>query len=238
MARTNVTDIAAKRLQEMIQSGELPPDQQLPSQLALSEQLGISRASLREALSTLETLGFLRIEPGRGTFVATANPTKSGQLAARAIGGRYAKQDVYQTRLYLESLVVAELVTAVTDADLSALNEATTLMCEAWERQDLVTVINHDRTFHHTLWQICPNALLRDLCFGLAEEFSATRSYPLPATREARFKASANEHFALVDAIAQRQTAQAVALMQRHIFNTAAAAGIDLHPLTDRGASN
>lgn len=233
MTRTNVTDIAAKRLQEMIQSGELPPDQQLPSQLALSEQLGISRASLREALSTLETLGFLRIEPGRGTFVATQTPSKSGQLASRALDGRYPKQDVYQTRLYLESLIVAEVVEIASDADLAALNEATTLMCGAWDRQDLVTVIHHDRTFHHTLWQICPNVLLRDLCFGLADAFSATRSYPLPATREARFKASANEHFALVDAIARRQTATAASLMQRHIFNTAAAAGIDLRLLPD-----
>jgi DNA-binding GntR family transcriptional regulator len=63
---------------------------------------------------------------------------------------------------------------------------------------------------------------------SVAEEFAATRSYPLPATRPQRFAASANEHFALVDALARHDGSWATALMQNHIRNTAAAAGIEL----------
>lgn len=215
----------------MIQAGELQPDQQLPSQSDLSRQLGISRASLRESLSMLETLGFLRIEPGRGTFVATSMPTSNGQLAPRALGGRYNKLDIYQTRLYLESIIISLVAGSVSPGTIAALNEYTTLMCAAWDRNDLVSVVNHDRDFHHAIWAACPNILLRDLCMSMADEFAATRSYPLPATRPARFTESANEHFAMVDALALGDAARAAALMQGHILNTAAAAGLVLKPL-------
>lgn len=227
MARTNVTNTAAQKLQDMIQSGALQPDQQLPSQSDLSRQLGISRASLRESLSMLETLGFLRIEPGRGTFVATS----SGQLAPRGMSGRYDKQDIYQTRLYLESIIVSLVATAISPATIAALNEHTTMMCSAWDKNDLVGVVNHDRDFHHAIWAACPNIVLRDMCLSMADEFAATRSYPLPATRPARFVESANEHFAMVDALAVHDGDRAAAMMQGHIRNTAAAAGMTLQPL-------
>jgi GntR family transcriptional repressor for pyruvate dehydrogenase complex len=101
----------------------------------------------------------------------------------------------------------------------------------AWDRHDLVNVVNHDRDFHHTIWQACPNILLRDLCMSMADEFAATRSYPLPATRPARFIESVNEHFAMVDALALGDGERAAAMMQGHIRNTAAAAGLTLQPL-------
>ena len=231
MARSNVTNTAAQKLQDMIQSGQLQPDQQLPSQSDLSRQLGISRASLRESLSMLETLGFLRIEPGRGTFIATSMPTSHGQLATRAMSPRYDKQDIYQTRLYLESIIVSLVAAKVTPAVIAALNEHTTMMCAAWDKNDLVGVVNHDRDFHHAIWAACPNIVLRDMCLSMADEFAATRSYPLPATRPARFVESANEHFAMVDALAVHDGDRAAAMMQGHIRNTAAAAGLTLQPL-------
>jgi GntR family transcriptional repressor for pyruvate dehydrogenase complex len=231
MARSNVTSAAAQKLQEMIHTGQLQPDQQLPSQLELSRQLGISRASLRETISMLETLGFLRIEPGRGTFIASTTPSGSGQLAPRGMVGRHDKQDIYQTRLYLESLVVNLVAPEITQATIARLNEHTTLMCAAWDRNDLVGVVDHDRDFHHAIWAACPNKLLLDMCMSAADEFAATRSYPLPATRPQRFAESANEHFALVDALARHDGNRAAGLMQRHIRNTAAAAGIMLTPL-------
>lgn len=228
MSRMNVTDAAARKLQEMILSGELEADQQLPSQIELSRQLGISRASLRESLSTLETLGFLRIEPGRGTFVAQRQNPSQAHLASRSLDGRYTKPDIYQSRLYLESLVVFEVTRAITPVVIARLNEFTTLMCAAWDRGDLVGVVNHDRDFHHAIWEVCPNALLRDLCYGLADEFAVTRSYPIPATRAARFAESASEHFRLVDAIAAGEPRTAAIIMQTHIQKTAKAAGINI----------
>lgn len=231
MARANVTDNAARRLQEMILSGELAAGERLPSQHDLSRQLGISRASLREAVSILETLGFLSIEPGRGTFIASNAVAAGGQLTPRGLSDRYAKQDIYQTRLYIESLIIADVARVVAPHTLKTLREATAVMIEAWDRRDLVTIINHDRIFHLTICRACPNQMLRNIYEGLSEEFQGTWRYPLPVTRTQRFLESMSEHYAMVDALEAADSQKAAAIMQEHVFKTAAAAGIALRPL-------
>jgi GntR family transcriptional regulator len=60
---------AISAITEMIESGELGFGSQLPSEGELSEMLGISRSTLREALGHLETFGMVTRQPGRGTFV-------------------------------------------------------------------------------------------------------------------------------------------------------------------------
>lgn len=62
---------ARRRLQEMITSGRLRPGQRLGAERALAADLGVSRATLRQALSLLEQQGAVRRVPGRGggTFV-------------------------------------------------------------------------------------------------------------------------------------------------------------------------
>jgi GntR family transcriptional repressor for pyruvate dehydrogenase complex len=231
MPRANVTDTAAKRLQEMILSGELASGQRLPSQHDLSRQLGISRASLREAVSILETLGFLNIEPGRGTFIASNAVAAAGQLTPRGLSDRYAKQDIYQTRLYIESLIIADVARVAAPQTLKTLREATSVMVAAWDHRDLVTIINHDRIFHLTICRACPNPMLRDIYEGLSEEFQGTWRYPLPVTRTQRFLESMGEHYAMVDALEARDSQKAAMIMQEHVFKTAAAAGIALKPL-------
>ncbi len=54
--KTLVPQSVAREIQGMIQSGQLKPGEKIPSQREFSQKFGISRASLREALLTLETL--------------------------------------------------------------------------------------------------------------------------------------------------------------------------------------
>ena len=70
--KTLVPQSVAREIQTMIQAGTLKPGEKIPSQREFALKFGISRASLREALLTLETLGLLKTEAGRGTFVTAA----------------------------------------------------------------------------------------------------------------------------------------------------------------------
>ena len=79
--KTLLPQTIAREIQTMIQSGELKPGEKIPSQRDFSLKFGISRASLREALLTLETLGLLKTEAGRGTFVAAGSNGSSGHMA-------------------------------------------------------------------------------------------------------------------------------------------------------------
>jgi GntR family transcriptional regulator len=60
----------AEVLLDRIESGELEPDDRLPSERELSEQLGVNRMTLRRALRMLEGQGLLARRQGDGTYVA------------------------------------------------------------------------------------------------------------------------------------------------------------------------
>ncbi|MGM0860851.1 GntR family transcriptional regulator [Bacillus atrophaeus] len=59
-----------EQLKSQIKNGELQPDAPLPSEREYSEQFGISRMTVRQALSNLVNEGFLYRQKGRGTFVS------------------------------------------------------------------------------------------------------------------------------------------------------------------------
>lgn len=82
-------------LQRRIMGGEWAAEQPIPSEPALCERYGVSRITVRRALSDLEAEGFLRRERGRGTFVAASRPTRGptlgllfGGLTERRFGHR------------------------------------------------------------------------------------------------------------------------------------------------------
>lgn len=54
-----VTDSAILRIREMILTGELEPGMRLPPEKELSERLGLSRSSMREAVKALEVIRVL-----------------------------------------------------------------------------------------------------------------------------------------------------------------------------------
>ncbi|MGQ0571249.1 MAG: GntR family transcriptional regulator [Armatimonadota bacterium] len=60
----------AESLLSQIESGELKPGERLSPERTLSETLGVNRMTLRQALSKLETEGYLDRRQGSGTFVA------------------------------------------------------------------------------------------------------------------------------------------------------------------------
>jgi DNA-binding GntR family transcriptional regulator len=60
----------ADTLLERISSGELAPEQRLPSERALSQTLNVSRMTLRAALRVLDNKGLLVRRPGDGTYIA------------------------------------------------------------------------------------------------------------------------------------------------------------------------
>ena len=80
---TPLPQVVARRLQQMLLDGGLKAGDRIPSQRILSDQFNVSRASLREAPLTLETLALIKTSPGRGTFVAAGLTTPKGAPKGR-----------------------------------------------------------------------------------------------------------------------------------------------------------
>lgn len=65
-----LVSFTANRIREMIHNGTLTPGSQLPNELELAEAMGVSRGTVRAALSLLQQQGLLWRRQGIGTFVS------------------------------------------------------------------------------------------------------------------------------------------------------------------------
>jgi GntR family transcriptional regulator len=61
----------AEDLQQKIESGEVVPDEQLPTEVELGEEYEASRNTVRDAIKLLIARGLVETRPGQGTFVVT-----------------------------------------------------------------------------------------------------------------------------------------------------------------------
>ena len=69
MTAPRLADVVAREIEQRVLEGRLKPGDRLPSERDLSVQLGVSRASLREAIHKLAARGMLESRQGGGTFV-------------------------------------------------------------------------------------------------------------------------------------------------------------------------
>jgi DNA-binding FadR family transcriptional regulator len=125
-ARTPLSTTVAAHLREAILSGKLEPDTELPSEKALSERLGVSRPTIREAVRMLQAQGLLT----GGDSVSTRRPrvTTSGALPSAAASmeallrlHRVPLDQLIQLRILLEG---AAFVLASRAPDPEALADA------------------------------------------------------------------------------------------------------------------
>jgi GntR family transcriptional repressor for pyruvate dehydrogenase complex len=85
-----VPEVALQAIRKLITEQGFGAGDALPSQRDLALQLGVSRASLREALSSLSALGVVSIQPGKGVFVQA--PFLNCRAATSAPGWPFAAQ--------------------------------------------------------------------------------------------------------------------------------------------------
>ncbi|MGY9047218.1 hypothetical protein P775_19240 [Puniceibacterium antarcticum] len=221
-----VTQAIARKLQQMVRSGVLKQDEKIPSQRILSEQLGVSRASLREALLTLETLGLVRTYPARGTFVVGQQSARDSAPEPWRFEAQYSILEVFQSRLLIESELCRLAAPHVTPAIAEVLEQATNVFEQAWKDGDLVSHVEADLTFHARIAETCPNEMLKRLYHSIRDLLTESQRVPIPNTALVRMQASIAEHRAILDALRSNAPDPSAAAMAAHIRNTAACAGI------------
>jgi GntR family transcriptional regulator len=108
---------ASDALRQLVRSGGYAPGARLPSEIELSERLGISRPTLREALRMLEEEGTILRRHGVGTFVAQPVPVIEGGLEVLESIERMAERHGLSTHMAEASIVER----AATPGELRAL---------------------------------------------------------------------------------------------------------------------
>lgn len=101
VVKTTLTEQVMQRLMEHMQGGPLQPGDALPSQVALAQQLGVSRPVLREAMQRLVSIGMLEIRPGSGCYVGTRRFTPDADTLFEMVTHEAALETV-EARLVVE----------------------------------------------------------------------------------------------------------------------------------------
>lgn len=223
---TRLSSYAAQTLQRQIRDGQYRPGDMLPSQRELAVTLGISRASLREAISTLEALGLVRAQPGKGVLVtAGRNP---GHAAPPGSGTAQPAQ-MFQFRAVVEPAAAALAACRIDSDGLAQLMALQQRLHIALEKLDLVDASEADLAFHMTLARLSGNTPLA----GVIEqsEQAIAHCLRLPFADNSRIWDTADEHAAVLAALQQRAPQAAYLAMQQHLQCAAQRIGLSFTPL-------
>lgn len=220
--RLLVPQAAVEKIRQIIDEQGLRPGDQLPPQRELAERLSISRASLREALSALETLGLIRIEVGRGVFLTNGKPPDP--VAAWRFADLYSPREVYEARLTLEPQAAQMAATALPTAALESLANTLVRMRTAFQAHDFAQAGVEDSMFHRLIVEGCGNRMFMDL-FRTVDAVVA-EIQRLPFAQEDRVWETLEEHERILVALQTRDGNRAAQAMFDHISGAAGRLGI------------
>jgi GntR family transcriptional regulator, transcriptional repressor for pyruvate dehydrogenase complex len=216
-----VTDAAIATIRDRIETGIYPVGSLLPAQRQLSEELEISRASLREALTTLEALGLLKIRPGKGVYVesAQAPATQTWRFADRT-----SLPDTYQMRFALEGFAARMAALAISDADIDWFEQNLAALQAALSCNELDEAAQLDFDFHMRIVGIAGNAAIESILRSSADIMK--ESQRMPFYRRELVLSTWREHGEILDALRQRDSEAAGRAIEAHIVNAAQRAGV------------
>ncbi|MEY8355830.1 FCD domain-containing protein [Lachnospiraceae bacterium 54-53] len=108
MEKQTLAEIASRKLLHMIQEKGYAPGDKLPTEMELSQVLGVGRNTVREALRILMSRNIVTIRQGAGTFISEKNGVSDDPLGFSMIDDRRKlTEDLIQVRLMLEPPIAA-----------------------------------------------------------------------------------------------------------------------------------
>jgi len=208
---------------DLIKRGVFPAGAQLPPERDLARQLGISRASLREALTVLQMQGWIEARSGQGTFVHDDLAKLPGIEDPARIYQDESPFSILQARMVLEPQVAALAARQRSDPALRRLEQILD-----WVKQDhsALQVFGEvysegDRKFHLSVAMATENPTLISMQ-SLIHQLMGQKLW-LTLMRESsfatpgRWQMGAEEHWQIYEAIKNRAPGQARHAMRAHL---------------------
>jgi DNA-binding GntR family transcriptional regulator len=195
-------ELVFESLREAIINGTLRPGERL-MEVQLAEDMGVSRTPVREAIRKLELEGFAVMVPRKGAYVAG--------ISVKDIA------EVFEIRAALEGLAAGLVAERITADELEELERHLVKVNEYTEANDLKSLVETDTRFHDILYKASRNERLVQIISNLREQIQRFRITSLAVP--GRMREALTEHKGIVEAISDRNVAQAQNLAQQHVEN-------------------
>ena len=150
-----------RQIEQLILRGILRPGERLPSERELSERLGVSRPSLREAVAVLQDRGLLATRAGAGIYVAEVLGSACSPALIRLFAAHEeAVFDYIAFRRDLESIAAARAATNGSDTDLKVIQAVFDKMEAAHSKRNPSDEADLDAEFHLAIIEASHNVIL------------------------------------------------------------------------------
>ena len=186
----------------------------LPNELDLSEELNVSRTTLREAVRILVAYDILEIQRGKGTFV-TENAFKQSQELAPLSDIKVNARDLYEMRLIFEPEAAYFAAQRGTDAEIKRiLDYGNKIEDEILNHKDRT---DNERAFHKAIAQATHNEFMNKLMPILYQAIS--KGVVLSSQSSKAIKDTVTDHRMIMDFLEQRNAEGAKNAMKIHIMH-------------------
>ena len=190
------------RLREDILNGKYEEGIEL-REIAIGEELGVSRTPVREAFRQLELEGLIRIIPNKGAFVTGIQENDV--------------RDIYAIRALLEGLCARWATERITAEQLEDMEENVYLAEFHAGKGHMEQMAELDNQFHHILYEACGSKMLEHLLVDYHSYVMRVRRKTLSTIE--RSTASNKEHRAIMEAIRAGKADLAERLANEHMKN-------------------
>lgn len=217
---TATYELVVDQIRRVIYLGRYLPGDKLPPERELSQQLGVSRTTVREAIRMLEGENLIRVKRGaQGGIVVMSQGIESGSERVALTGEQEkALRDVFEFRLAVECKAVHLAAERRTEADVEVLSTAVAEMDALLEdgrasRLSVAAFNASDNRFHIRIAEASGNPFLR----RAVEETRAAMFLPIGAIFD-RLSETANlHHRPILEAIVAADGEAAAELMRQHV---------------------
>ena len=193
-------EVVCETLRQAIRDGVFKPGERL-MEVPLAEELGVSRTPVREAIRKLELEGFVVMIPHRGTYVADISLKDVTQ--------------VFEIRSALEELAAQLAAERITPDEIEFLERMLVEIGTFMEEKNMDKVVEADINFHEVLYKASRNERLVEIIHNLREQTLRFRTMSM--NQPWRLVKTWEEHRLLVEAIADRNPAQAREIARIHM---------------------
>lgn len=215
-----------RQIEQLILRGILRPGERLPSERELSERFGVSRPSLREAVSALQEAGLLVSRANSGIYVADVLGSAFSPALVRLFASHEdAVSDYVSFRRDMEGLAAERAARFGSDTDLAVVDSVFQRMEAAHKKRGASDEARLDADFHLAIIEASHNVVMLHMMRSMYELLREGVFY----NRQVMFRqrttrqALLDQHRAINDALQARDAAGARAAIEAHMDYVAAA---------------
>lgn len=175
MTKQRLYEQVLERLRQYVADGGLRAGDRLPPERDLAQRLGVSRASVKQAIVVLEVQGLVEARHGGGTYLV--RDSLDVEPVEKMVERRRRLPDVLEAREALETKLAELAAERRTEDDLAAMRSALAVMAEEIDRDG--HGVEGDRLFHAAVTAAAHSSLLAEFMRSIAHQIAESRTESL-----------------------------------------------------------